>query len=489
MKALVIGIDGGDEKIFDHFNETFYAELKATLHSRKTTEDLFSRGWTEILTGKIGWDNRAFYMSPRLNGTHEFSQSFSISDLYKETNTKNLWDIVGDNGYKVGIMNVPTTTPVVKVNGFLVGSAGGGLGEVKGFPDSLVYPPSVVPTLKKNNYIVDIRFGVSGITEITDLFTKVIEMERRRTETFIQLCKEQNTDFGFLVNTGVRTIQYLAMSEIESVMSKNTDSKEPNERRTQMENLIKELYHQLDLNLRLLVDELKPEHLILTADHGQAPLKYKGNLNVFLEQHGWLTKSSASSDKLIIRLQRLVRKLLPRSLTKSLKKVAPKRIGAQPPKFDTKLTRAFGHFYISGAYINDTRRFGGPVKEGDELSSLVTEICETFNKSPEANTYKMTAKPYRSEHLDASYSDYLPDIIIEKPDSIFFQDTGKELIQPSSVYGPLPEDLSLITSDMYTGTKGRNPIMFMDQKTKSLLKENDPSDLTVVYKLINRIFM
>ncbi len=480
MKTLIIGIDGGDERILDFFNQPYYAELKSRFHSHRLQEDLFSRGWAEIMTGLVGWDTRAFYMSPKLDGTTNLSVSFNMSEAQNNSKVKTIWNLLGEKGYKVGIMNVPTTTPAPQVNGFLIGSAGGGLDKVEGIPDALVYPSSLIPELEKNDYIVDTRLHSSGITGIEDLFDRVNTMERRRTETFVKLCREQNTDFGFVVNTGIRTIQYLAMSEIEKLMASENMNKE-----RQIEYLLQDLYAKLDQNIQLLIDKLQPEHVIITADHGQAPYKYRGNINVFLEHHGWFIKPSASTS-LLVRMKRQIKKFLPKNTQSALTKKMPSAIRTRSFRFDTKKTRAFGHYYIPGIYINDAVRFGGPVRE-EELPSIVDAICDTFNRSAEAVEYGMSAHPYRAKHQDAPFADYLPDIIIEKPDTIFFDSKGDKLILPNPNYGPIP-DLCNVNEDMFTGIKGRHPILLMDPKTHALLRDEDPSDLTVVYRLIDRIF-
>jgi predicted AlkP superfamily phosphohydrolase/phosphomutase len=447
-----------------------------------------SRGWAEILTGKVGWDTRAYYMSPCLDGSHRFSESFHLSDLLSNPDVNLLWKTVGDRGYKVGIMNAPTTTPAAKLNGFLIGSAGGGLGEVKGYPNELFYPKSILDTLKNNEYIVDTRLLISGIKDIKTLFNRVNEMEARRTNTFIELCKQQGTDFGFIVNTGIRTIQYLAMSEIESLIDASENNNKLSDHLLTFNNLLEDLYRKLDHNIEQLIHELKPDHIIITADHGQSPFKYKANINVFLEQHGWLKKQSNPSANITSSIQKYAKKYLSRRFIKSLQRIAPKEISTRPPSFNQEISKAFGHYYISGIYINDTRRFNGPIKEGHELDTLVYQICDTFNNTSEADTFSMKAVPFRSKHCDTNFSDYLPDILIEKPDSIFFSGDGNKLIYPNPSYGPIPDDLKIVGSDMYSGIKGRHPILLMDNKTSALLRDDDPTNLTVVYKLIDRIF-
>jgi predicted AlkP superfamily phosphohydrolase/phosphomutase len=243
----------------------------------------------------------------------------------------------------------------------------------------------------------------------------------------------------------------------------------------------------MDRIIGSIITRLRPEHIIITADHGQAPMKYRANADCFLERHGWFSRKTATSASLMTWTHKTVRKVLPKRLLTSLRKNMPAQVTAPPTAFDRDKTIAFGQYYVSGIYINDTDRFGGPVKQ-DEIAGYVEQIAQAFNASPEAATYDMRAEVYRSLHSNEAYSDQLPDLIIHKPDPIFFDGRGQEFVEANPVFGPLPEDLNVVFTDMYTGTKGSYPIMFMDTATAALLNDDDPDDLTVTYRLVERLF-
>lgn len=54
MKMLVIGIDGGDKRIIDAMDMPFLQSLLSERVCLKVEEDLWSRGWAEILSGVHG---------------------------------------------------------------------------------------------------------------------------------------------------------------------------------------------------------------------------------------------------------------------------------------------------------------------------------------------------------------------------------------------------------------------------------------------------
>jgi hypothetical protein len=45
-----------------------------------------------------------------------------------------------------------------------------------------------------------------------------------------------------------------------------------------------------------------------------------------------------------------------------------------------------------------------------------------------------------------------------------------------------------IPTSMYTGTKGKHPLFIVSSGFNELVKEGDPNDLTLMYKIIRRYF-
>ncbi len=471
MKQLIIGIDGGDREIFSQVSMPYLHELFEDCCTFKLTEDLLSRGWAEILSGKYARDTKAFYMKPKLDGTRDLVFRFSLKDMLSNPEVSPIWEIPTRCNQKVGMMNVPTTFPAQPVEGFFVSGAGGGVNKVEGIPEDLCYPKSLAKELEELSYVIDIRVGTAGIRDIQLLFDKLNEMQEKRVEAFIRLCKQHQTDFGFIATRATTDIQYLAMSELQSYFAYRRGElteEEANQHAIWFENFEKH-YILLDNLLKRLIKELNPEHFIVTSDHGAVPYKYKANFNAFLQRYGY------QKQKL------LVRKTL-KSLINSFRWNKPFK-----PVYRQELERviAFGNWYLSGIFINDSRRFNGLVKE-DEIDEVVARICHDFNKSQEAKKYEMEAKPYRKLYPDAKYNDYLPDIKIHCPTSIFAVSEGP-FIRPNEDDAPLP-NLNNVKGGMHSGQKGEHPLFCCDQKTATMIQDKDTKDLTLVYKLTERIF-
>ena len=487
MKLLIYGLDGGDLEILKIFSKQmpFFNRFLKDNISINLTEDLINRGWVEILTGKEGKDTRGFYMAPLLDGTHRCSTSFKMSDI-KDENIVPLWKLAEQRRASYFIMNVPTTTPVPSThNGVVVGSAGGGLNKVEGIPEALVSDDETREFLQEHGYIVDIRIPNDEIDETEELFKRLSEKESRRTQCFIELCKKNTPDFGFLVNRGNTIVEYLARSEIESyeAISKMSEFMLPGAPKGWVHSYLEKHFSELDSYIKRLYEELKPDHFIITADHGMLPSKYWANINPFLIKNGWLVPKSNKSS--LSALKKVAKKILGSTATRASKKISP---GLRDTFSDYNWNKsvAFGNTYIPGIFVNDKIRFDGPVNRQEEVDKLIRNICETFNAIPEDERAGMKAVPYRSKRLDGRFSDRLPDIKLEGSEGIFFHEKGKSLIWHNENYGPVPKDLHKVTHAAFTGDKGPNPLCVMTQKTASFISEDDEKNLTLIYKLVDR---
>lgn len=244
-------------------------------------------------------------------------------------------------------------------------------------------------------------------------------------------------------------------------------------------NLLK-LYKTLDDAIGHLMEKLKPEHFIITSDHGAEPFKYTANVTPFLNFKGFL------NFKKYVLLRKILRKINRGKLRKLMSRSMPWLGEDLKDDIDWANTKAFGHRYVSGIYINDKERFNGSVKSVKEAEIIITNICEAFNKSKEAVKHSMTAKPYRKNYKNTRFEKILPDIWIDKPDSIFFEGRGA-FVETNKNYKQI-EDLNAVTKDMYSGIKGRHPIFIIDKKSFAIINDDDPKDLRLVYRVVDRIF-
>src|SRR5690606_8305788 len=63
---------------------------------------------------------------------------------------------------------------------------------------------------------------------------------------------------------------------------------------------------------------------------------------------------------------------------------------------------------VSGVFINDEKRFNGPIAFED-IDSKVIEICNSINGSEEAKKYSLTAFPSKEHFQNETYQNLVPD--------------------------------------------------------------------------------
>ena len=286
MKFLALGIDGADLRILRKFNLPFIHKLINKGSYLKLEEDILSRGWAEFYTGMHSRDTKAFYDYPLLSNNYLTSQAFGVEMLPE--NIIPIWKLISGRDYKVGIMNVPTTMPAQKLNGFMVAGSGGGLNKLRSPQESLCYPEEILNLIQDKSYIVDLRLTTSGIKSISQFFSQFMTMAKKRTDVFIELCKKYRPDFSFLAYRAIAIIQYLGISELEYLFQskylpkgnpKNPDS-------IHFRNYLLEFYSFFDNLIEDIFDQLQPKNFLIFSDHGMVPYLYNLNCNTFLQNIG-----------------------------------------------------------------------------------------------------------------------------------------------------------------------------------------------------------
>lgn len=491
MKLLVIGIDGGTKGIIEGMPMPFTQSLFKGAASKHLEEDLISRGWAEALTGEHASANKGFYLMPCADGSYDFSGAYSKSDMISASSNKAIWNLLNENGVSVGIVNVPTTGPADDVKGFMIAGGGGGVKASGGVPDGMVFPSVYKKILEDNGYIFDIRLP-GGEETVSGFLKKISKAEHVQMDTFVKLAKLEKPEFGFHCFRITTEVQYLARYEIEKCIKKLNDCKikgvefEPD---NNIQRVLVDHYRQLDESIKFIFQELEPESYIFIGDHSTALFEYEGNVDVWLNEKGYL-KTLSAAEVFVTRALRFLRRKLLMWLGK---KVNPKSGLIRRPmtRFSERKTLAFGTFYdtgnFAGIFVNDADRFSGPVKGTKQVKAIVDKVCKEFNTDPISIKYGMVAKPYREVYEGEQFQRLMPDIKIHKPDSIYFSSRRWEFITKNPNLKPLNESLKGIRYP-HAGAKGSDPLFVYSKDLEQLIRGDDPSDLRLIYRIIARLF-
>lgn len=489
MKTLVIGMDGAKTETFKRGWTPFISSLIEQGAVLELKEDLISRGWAEIITGKHGIETGALYDRPKAEGNLDWSQRFRIGDIPGlGSEVKPIWQVLNERGYKVGIMNVPTTYPAPAVDGFFVSGGGGGAKVIQDPTEALCYPKEILDYLIKAGYIVDERFWSlifeKRIKDEKTLFLRLDEKNLKRTKTFVKLSSDYNVDFGFVVYKSSSV-----MCELFTIPELIRDPYWEEKCKNNMLSAAKEYYKSFDEQIKYLVETFEDAEIILVSDHGMSETEYLVNMNKLLQENGFQHASSAvHSEKGIRYVKNLIKPLIPANMRHLIKqKTQVESIYTNPIKFERDQTLAFcvpKGDWCNGIYINDKERFNGPVATS-EIRNISEKISTFINDNDIAQKHGLSS--YLKPENESSASVYYPDVIIDYNDGYLFSNSPNDFIvrfnQPND-----PIDLKRWIDDFkrYSG-KAHHPIAL---STKGWLSEvtDKAQDLRLVYDHILSTF-
>ena len=194
---------------------------------------------------------------------------------------KAVWDILGKNGRKSVIVNVPLTHPPYPINGVMV----------SGFPSSRnepkAYPKRVERALREKypEYIIDneplekdySRLDKSQFIEATH------RLIRTRTRVALDLMRTEPWDLFFMVYTESDRLQHVFWPYIDESYQRTIHD------HSEYKETLPRLYEELDKSLEMILDTLPEDTtLMIVSDHGFESLYKRFGLKNWLQDHGWI---------------------------------------------------------------------------------------------------------------------------------------------------------------------------------------------------------
>lgn len=478
MKLLIIGMDGVSYDTFERGWTPFISSLVGRGERLSVEEDLISRGWSEISTGEHGIHTGALYERPTLGRTYGWTESFKLSDIPGlGEKIKPFWQVVNDFGYKVGVMNVPTTYPAPNVDGFFV-SGGGGGGPVNQMPTiEQCSDKDVYDFILSNGYIVDERFGSllgeKKLYEVDRFINRLEEKVVKRASAFLSLSLARDIQCGFLVfKSATVAAESIVLPEIKKLKSGGPANQD-------LIDGVERLYRTLDDQIKMLVNKFPQANILLVSDHSTVNKVADVNLNVLLRDGGFQRVSASRG--FVYRLVRSIKHLVPYRIKAMLKsRAGVKRAYESMVTFDAKETVAFSMSLsngVHGIYINDMDRFGGPVG-GEKVGETASNIASYLNGERRFIEEGFVAEVVNKYGAGIESNQY-PDIVVKMPDGYQTSALGKEFITP---YKFLEKKLTLreLENDMSATMKGRTPLAVSINGAWEVGAERR-KDLTAVY--------
>ncbi len=473
MKLLVIGLDGVDRRLIEHFDMPFLQGLLAEHQVLPLKEDLWSRGWTKMLSGLPGTATGAFYEQPALNGKPQFTQSFGSKNYPQGAGKKALWAEVDALGKRAAWLNLPTMMPAPALNGVVLGGAGGGFSPEARIPAAACHPPDLQRMMINEGMIWETRFVVSGIRHADLFFERCTEALWRRVRIYVEMVKRNGAfDLGFFVQKEPVVIANIFMYSIEQLMAKGKAY-------AAVHYLLNQFYSNLDDTLRYVFDELGPQHVMVVSDHGMAPFKKTLNFNVILEEIGVLQHLDPPPPPrgFLTRVKgRFAHEVRDAAGVRAVPKLPATR------RVDHAKSQAFAHYYVPGIFLND-ERFGGAGRNAADTAALTARICDAFNAHPSAKSAQLTARPFRSLHQEAPAQALLPELWVDHPEDCFPEQQGAAVA--ANPYYRDWTDMTGLTRDIGSGKKSSAALCVVAPEfLGGIDPERKDLDLTVVHELV-----
>lgn len=455
-KVLIVSFDGGvwsnliplaDNGIMPNLKTLLESGAHANLES--TIPPVTPPAWTAFMTG----------CNPGKTGVFDFYQY--EEGTYKPTLTTSnsiqvptLWKILSENGFRVGVIDVPINYPPPEVNGFIVSGW-----ERPSNKRVFTYPQELGNKLieKLGDYPICLRTFDKQGTKDTDFIDNLIDITGKVGDAALWFLEGDPTDF-FMVH--FQTTDIIQHSFWPQIATFDFNSQDP------VISKIWEFYKHLDKYLGMLMEKAGSETtFMLVSDHGFGPVKRRMAVNIWLMENGYLKLKQDIGTKLrtqvkstaikitnkVDALARLKTRIKNRREEDSEQRVIVPRAVHDP--IDYSETRAFsgiGTVYGTIQLNLIGREPSGVVLE-KEAEALKSEIVQKLNnvKDPISGEPFIKAVHRKEEIFNGSAINKIPDLIIIPNRSyyLFAGTVEKDLFHeasPLSYGNHLPEGILAI---------------------------------------------
>ena len=349
-------------------------------------------GWPTIATGKNPGKHGIYgFFNPESRKPLSSRRIRTVDIKYintKVNNTKNLWNFSDE--LKIGFVNFPSTFPVRRVNGFMVGGVLAPSPKSKRF----TYPENL--KCIHDGYEIDAKF-LANPKEALDNVNRVLD---KRMKAIEELDMKYNPELLCFVLTGVDRISHYLWGKKE----------------------VQKHYKKVDKLMGKFLSNKDDYNLFLVSDHGFQANNFQFNVNTWLKKNKLLSIKKESGilnslfRKIGLNTKNVIRMIKLLHMEFILQKLPLKIRGIFPEKdasfedavIDWKKTYAYSTFTMeSRIYINlKGREPYGSVDEKD-YENVREDIIKRINKID-----KKISAVKREDEYSGKYTSLFPDIIV-----------------------------------------------------------------------------
>ncbi len=424
-RLLIIGLDGATGDIIEPLIAQGSLPNLARLMQQGVWNTLLSTvppatfpAWTTCITGKNPGKHGLFDFTERVQGTYRVR---FVNSTFRRA--KSLWQILSEEGLRVGVMGLPATYPPEVVNGFMI--SGFDSPVAMSIDSSFVYPEKLLAEIKEQvgDYkISELQETVMDKQWYYDARQKIFQSLKRKADTALYLYRKEPWDC-FMIHFG----------ETDTGAHHFWKFHDPSSPRycpvdDSLANAIRDVYRRVDSAIGEFTENLwENTQILLVSDHGSGGIGDKAiSLNQWLCQEGYLHVNQTSSllEKGLSFSKQWGLTCLPASFQEKVFR-SPARFLAQRMESSArfggivwKKTAAFSEDlnYFPSIHINLCgREPEGNVSQGTEYERLRENIIEKLLtwQDPEAASPIVKRAWKREEVYSGHYVHLAPDIILE----------------------------------------------------------------------------
>jgi predicted AlkP superfamily phosphohydrolase/phosphomutase len=435
---------------------------RATLMS--STPPLSPIAWASIITGVNPGKHGVYDFAQREPGSYDFVPNSSA-----KRRAKAMWNILGDRGKRVCVVNVPLTYPAEKVNGVMI----------SGFPcppnvGNWTYPQSLGEDLERALHDVDFRKPVALVDdgEEEGLLEELTKTTRNQVRVLKHLLGREKYDFIMTVFDGIDTASHSLWRHLDADHPKHDPHLAQQGRKAFFRS-----YELADEAIGELLGEFKVRpNLIVLSDHGNGPVYYGVCINNWLAERGYLAfKRNLRTDFKrwafrrgfnVYRMFMLAKKLgvLP-SLEAAYGKRSfalrtVKRIALSFDDIDWERTKVYSFGNYGQLCVNVKGREPlGVVEAGREYDELIQQVSRELLelRDPERGNVIFDRVLTKKYLYSGPYADEAPDLIFLDSKMLynahrFFELASNSLVTPHPIYSGnhKPEGILIASGPCFT---------------------------------------
>jgi predicted AlkP superfamily phosphohydrolase/phosphomutase len=429
---LVVGIDGATFDLVRPFMEAGDMPTLKALIERGVSGDLESTippitgpAWASFMTGSNpGRHSVGDFM-------HRRPDDYSLQPVNsRSVHAATLWELMGDAGKNVIVMNVPVTYPASPVNGIMVTGL-----LTPSSSEDFSYPRNISgELLQKFDYQVHLREAYSK-AGVERYLTDLRQMEAKRLQAAEHLMNKIDWDFCM--------VHFVATDAMQHTLWHLIDESHPlhdPQEASRYGGAVRDMYRQVDQSLARLIELAGDDTtVVVLSDHGFGPLKKYIYLNNWLLEEGFLKLKGDPLTRFKTVLFRLG--FTPEFLYRTIQRIGLAKFAFRAGKgtryglmkllflsaanIDWSKTVAYSYGNIGQIYLNvEGREPEGIVTEADypAIRARIAERLKTLS-DPETGEAVIGQIFMREDIYSGSYLEEMADIIM-LPDDLSYQAAG-----------------------------------------------------------------